>query len=120
MARYSFNVGAFCIDAIPNQPQVAHCHSFFVHAQHRGKGYGKALKLQQLQVLRDQGFNFAQCTTAGDNIRQHRVLESCGWKRMAEFTNSMSGGTTIIWGWEVKPAKAHAGSVAIEQVGEPA
>lgn len=121
MTRYAYDIGAFCIDAIPNQPQVAHCHSFFVHAEHRGKGHGKALKLQQLQVLREQGFNFAQCTTAGDNERQHSVLKACGWKPMAEFTNSLSGGTTIIWGWEVRPPSTGYSDVAsMEQVGEPA
>ena len=32
MTRYAYPFGVFCIDAIPNQPQVAHCHSFFMHA----------------------------------------------------------------------------------------
>lgn len=101
MTRYAYPFGAFCIDAIPNQPQVAHCHSFFVHDTHRGQGKGKLLKLTQLEVLRTLGFNFATCTTAGDNHRQHRVLESVGWNRLCEFPNSLTGGTTVLWGWEV-------------------
>lgn len=101
MTRYAYPAGAFCVDAIPNQPQVAHCHSFFVHAHQRGQGLAKALKLAQLDVLRTQGFNYATCTTAGDNVRQHRVLEGVGWRRLAEFANSHSGGTTVLWGWEV-------------------
>lgn len=103
MTRYAYPFGVFCIDAIPNQPQVAHCHSFFIHASHRGQGKAKLLKQIQLQHLRDQGFNFATCTTAGDNVRQHRVLEGVGWRRLAEFANSHSGGATVIWGWEVTP-----------------
>jgi len=103
MTRYAYPFGVFCIDAIPNQPQVAHCHSFFIHAQHRGQGKGKLLKLTQLEVLRSLGFNYATCTTAGDNIRQHKVLESCGWKRIGQFYNSRDDATTILWGWEVTP-----------------
>lgn len=99
MTRYAYPFGAFCIDAIPNQPQVAHCHSFFVRADKRGQGFGTLLKQEQCEVLRDMGFDFATCTTAGDNVRQHRVLESCGWRRLAEFGNSLTGGSTIVWGW---------------------
>ena len=101
MTRYAYPFGAFCIEAIPNQPQVAHCHSFFIHSHQRGQGLGKLLKQHQCDILRAQGFNFATCTTAGDNTRQHRVLEHCGWRRLSEFSNSQSGKTTILWGWEV-------------------
>lgn len=101
MTRYAYPAGAFCIDAIPNQPQVAHCHSFFVHADKRGRGLAKLLKKQQSEVLQQQGFNYATCTTAGDNVRQHKVLECFGWKRLSEFKNSLTGGTTVLWGWEV-------------------
>lgn len=103
MTRYAYPFGAFCVDAIPNQPQVAHCHSFFIHATHRGQGKARLLKEAQNQVLRDQGFNFATCTTASDNHRQHRVLEQCGWKRLTEFHNSRDDAPTVMWGWEVTP-----------------
>lgn len=104
MARYAYPYGAFCIDAIPNQPQVAHCHSFFVRADQRGQGFGKLLKAQQCDVLREMGFDYATCTTAGDNVRQHKVLDGLGWKRLGEFPNSLTGGATILWGWEVTSA----------------
>lgn len=103
MARYAFDgVGAYCIDAIPNQPQVAHCHSFFVHAHHRGRGHAKRMKQAQCGHLRELGFNFATCTTTAENVKQHSVLEACGWERLTEFENTQSGGKTIIWGWAVK------------------
>lgn len=103
MTRYAFDgVGAYCIDAIPNQPQVAHCHSFFIHAAFRGYGHAERMKKDQCKKLRELGYNFATCTTAGGNERQHRVLEKCGWQRLTEFRNSQSGGATVIWGWEVK------------------
>lgn len=102
MSRHANEHGAFCIDAIPNQPQVAHCHSFFVHAHARGKGAGKALKQWQCQILRDMGFNYATCTTAGDNHRQHAVLRSVGWDVIGRFQNSRTCGETWIWGWAVK------------------
>lgn len=104
MSRHAIAVGVYCIDAIPNQPQVAHCHSFFIHEQHRGKGYAIELKRHQMNTLRELGFNFATCTTAGNNERQHRVLEAAGWKRLAEFRNTRDGAATVMWGWEVKPA----------------
>jgi GNAT superfamily N-acetyltransferase len=99
MTRYAYPYGAFCVEQIPNQPQVAHCHSFFVFDSQRGRGLGKALKAKQCEMLRELGYDFAQCTTAGNNARQHRVLESCGWFRMSEFPNKQSGGTTVLWGW---------------------
>lgn len=102
MSRHANEHGAFCIDAIPNQPQVAHCHSFFVHDHARGRGLGKALKAWQCQILREQGFNFAQCTTAADNHRQHAVLHSVGWGVIDRFPNTLSGGETWLWGWAVK------------------
>jgi GNAT superfamily N-acetyltransferase len=102
VTRYAYPFGAFCVEQIPNQPQVAHCHSFFVKASKRGRGMGKLLKRTQCEVLRDQGFNFATCTTAADNIRMHRVLESCGWQRLAEFGNDATAGSTILWGWKVE------------------
>jgi len=101
MTRYAYPHGAFCIDAIPNQPQVAHCHSFFIFSAHRGKGLAKVLKQAQNDVLREQGYNYATCTTAGDNHRQHAVLEACGWRPIGRFDNTVTGGNTIIWGWEV-------------------
>ena len=30
MTRYATEYGAFCIEQIPNQPQLAHCHSFHI------------------------------------------------------------------------------------------
>jgi GNAT superfamily N-acetyltransferase len=102
MTRYAFEQGAFCIDELPNQPQIAHCHSFFVHLHLRGKGLAKALKAEQNRILREQGYNYAQCTTAGDNHAQHAVLEASGWRPVARFENSRSGGNTIIWGWQVQ------------------
>lgn len=102
MTRHAFAYGAFCIDELPNQPQLAHCHSFFVHSNLRGQGFGHQLKHAQNETLHALGFNFATCTTAGDNTAQHSVLEQAGWKRLAEFRNTRTGGTTILWGWEVK------------------
>lgn len=101
MTRYAYSYGAFCVEAIPNQPQVAHCHSFFVRADMRGQGFGSILKRQQCDLLKHLGFNYATCTTAGDNDRQHRVLEGVGWKRLGEFRNTLTGGITVLWGWGV-------------------
>lgn len=108
MTRYATEYGAFCIEQIPNQPQLAHCHSFHIKDEFKGKGLAKQLKLFQCHVLQTLSFDYATCTTAGDNIRQHRVLEGLGWERKDEFKNSATGSTTILWGWKVRPVKAGA------------
>lgn len=67
-----------------------------------------------LAALGRQGYlhctkcGYATCTTAGDNVRQHRVLEGLGWERKDEFKNSATGSTTILWGWKVQPIKEPA------------
>ena len=35
--RFSTPAGAYEIDSIPSQPQVAHCHAFFVPKDLRGR-----------------------------------------------------------------------------------
>lgn len=101
MSRHAYPFGVFCIDQIPNQPQVAHCHSFAVYESHQGKGFAHILKRHQHDVLKSQGYDYATCTTAGDNVRQRSVLRQAGWKALSEFKNRR-GGVTIVWGWEVE------------------
>ena len=59
MTRYATEHGAYEIDSVPGQPQIAHCHSLHVKREHRGKGYGHALKAHQMQMLRDLGYDYA-------------------------------------------------------------
>ena len=40
MTRYCTQYGAYEIDSVPGQPQLAHCHGFFVAPEHRGTGLG--------------------------------------------------------------------------------
>lgn len=42
--RYSTPAGAYEIDSVPSQPQVAHCHGFFVQRELRGHGLAHKLK----------------------------------------------------------------------------
>jgi len=35
--RFSTPAGAYEIDSVPSQPQVAHCHGFFVRHELRGR-----------------------------------------------------------------------------------
>ena len=46
MTRYATEYGAFCIEQIPNQPQLAHCHSFHIKDEFKGKGLARQLKLE--------------------------------------------------------------------------
>ena len=101
MTRYAQPFGAFHLDTLPNQPQVAHCHSFHVRADQRGKGLGHTLKRLQMQALADGQFDYATCTVDAGNAAQISVLTRSGWGLLAEFSNSRTGGKTQLWGWEV-------------------
>lgn len=49
MTRYANNAGAFHIEPAPSQPQLAHCHGFFVRHQNC---YYTSLKLRARAVRR--------------------------------------------------------------------
>lgn len=101
MSRYSTPYGAYEIDSIPGQPQLAHCHSLYVRMEHRGNGKGHALKAHQMQTLRDLGHDYATCTIDAQNERQRAVLEKAGWNLLRNIANSRTGGVTQLWGWNV-------------------
>lgn len=103
MSRYAFSYGVFNISPIPGQPQVAHCHSFFVSISFRGLGYGKKLKRKQMETLAREQFDYATCTVDSSNHAQRAILEKCGWNQLASFTNRRSGSTTELWGCAVNP-----------------
>lgn len=101
MTRYASDFGAFEISPIPGQPQMAHCHGFFVVPEGRGKGIGTQQKLAQMKVIDDELFDFATCTVDAGNAAQKRVLEKTGWHRLFVFANRRTGGLTELWGWAV-------------------
>ena len=70
--RFSTPAGAYEIDSIPSQPQVAHCHGFFVPTHLRGQGNAHALKENQNRMLAALGYDFATCTVCGSNTAQKR------------------------------------------------
>ncbi len=102
MNRFSNNAGAFHIDPVPSQTQIAHCHGFFVKHNMRRRGHGSILKELQMQVLKRLGYDFATCTVDSENKAQITILQQAGWRLLAEFANSKSGGKTQLWGWEVQ------------------
>ena len=101
MKRHATKHGAFHIDALHGQPQIAHCHGFFVPVTLRGNGFGHQLKTAQMQTLVEQRYDYAICTVDAGNIAQKSVLTNAGWQRIADFPNSKTGGQTEIWGWQV-------------------
>lgn len=104
MNRHAFTYGAFEITPLPGQPQLAHCHSFFVPIDFRGLGYGKKLKQKQMETLAREQFDYATCTVDSANHAQRAILEKAGWTRLASFTNRRNGSTTELWGWAVMHA----------------
>ena len=102
MARYAMTFGAYEIDSVPGQPQIAHCHGFFIAHDQRGKGLAHQLKQDQNSQLRAECYDFATCTVDGANIAQQNVLNKAGWYKMSEFKNSKTGGVTFIYGYNVK------------------
>lgn len=106
--RHTTVFGTFQIDAMPQQPQVALCHSFFVPIRMRGQKHAHQLKRQQMQFLAGENFDYAVCTVDGANAAQQAVLTKAGWSQLDEFPNSRTGGRTQIWGSPVgdgAPAK---------------
>lgn len=102
MTRYFTDYGYYEIDSKRGQPQIADCHSLHVKQEHRGKGYGHALKDHQMRMLRDLGYDYATCTTDASNERQRAILEKAGWRLKENIPNSRTGGVTQLWGWIVK------------------
>lgn len=97
MSRYSNAFGAFEIDSLPGQSQVAVCHSFVVPDDMRGKGHGHQLKSLQEIELDIQHYDLAICTVAAGNERQKRVLTKAGWQHLTSFRNRRSSETTELW-----------------------
>jgi hypothetical protein len=97
MARHSNPFGAFEIDSLPGQSQVAVCHAFFVPEDLRGRGYGHCLKELQEIELDIQHYDLAICTVAAGNRRQKRVLKQAGWRYLIGFRNRRSAETTELW-----------------------
>lgn len=102
MTRYATEHGAYEIDSVPGQSQIAHCHSLYVKREHRGKGHGHSLKAHQMNTLRELGYDYATCTTDSGNDRQRAILEQAGWQLLGNITNTKTGGITQLWGWHVK------------------
>lgn len=101
MTRFANNVGAFHVEPAPSQPQLAHCHGFFVRHDVRRRGHGQTLKAQQMQIIADLGYDFAICTVDSENQAQLSILDQAGWKKLADFHNSKTGGTTELWGCQI-------------------
>jgi len=55
-----------------------------------------------MQMLKRLGYDFATCTVDAGNAAQITILQQSGWRMLAEFANSKSGGKTQLWGWEVQ------------------
>jgi len=122
MARYATEYGAYELDSVPSQPQIAHCHGLFVHPAHRGKGLGHELKRDQMNLLARLGYDYATCTVDSSNDRQRAVLERAGWHLLQNIPNSRTGGITQLWGWLVTKEPlicSHSGREIESAYGEP-
>lgn len=102
MTRYATPYGAYEIDSMPGQPQIAHCHGLLVTPANRGRKLGHMLKQDQMQTLRYLNYDYATCTVDASNDRQRAVLEKAGWQLLGNITNTRTGGITQLWGWHVK------------------
>ncbi len=60
--RLAHPAGVFEIESLPSQPQVAHCHAFFVYPKMRGKGLGHVLKKFQMSTMHYLGYDYAICS----------------------------------------------------------
>lgn len=102
MTRYANNAGSFHIEPAPSQPQLAHCHGFFIRHEMRRRGHGHILKEQQTRTLEQLGYDYAICTVDGQNQAQITILAQAGWRKLDDFYNSKTGGTTQLWGRNIR------------------
>ncbi len=102
MTRHATRFGAYHLDPMPSQPQIAICHGLFVSEDERGHGLGHQLKKEQEAQLKKDLFDYALCTCDGGNAAQQAVLEKAGWNKVDTFHNSKTGGQTQVWGRRVQ------------------
>jgi predicted GNAT family acetyltransferase len=99
--RISTPHGAYEIDSMPSQPQVAICHGFFVPLHLRGKGLANKLKQHQAQMLSNLFYDYATCTVCSSNSAQKHVLQNAGWRMLSSFRSSKTGDPVELWGCTV-------------------
>ena len=100
--RYSTPAGYFSIESMPNQPSVALCFDFTVIPEYRGTKAAHRLKAYQMDLLREQHFSLAICTTKKENEAQNKVLRSAGWDYISEFQDLRTNSPTLLWHWKVE------------------
>ena len=105
MTRYAHLEGAYEIDTIPAQPQIAHCHGFFVVAERRGFGNAHVLKRHQLERLAAEHYDYATATVDASNAAQKRVLTKAGFRWLDTFANTKTGSNTELWGRAISTIK---------------
>ncbi len=108
MTRFAVGHGAFNIESLPSQPQVAICHGFFVAPNTRGQGFSHQLKKAQAEIFKGLAYDYAICTVMADNKAQKSVLEKAGWVQLAGFYSARQDAQIEIWGAEVQ----HGGNAA--------
>lgn len=99
--RFATAFGSYEIDSLPSQPQVAHCHAFFVPKDLRGQGFAHVMKIHQKATLASLGYDFATCTVCSSNAAQKKVLARAGWRSLASFVSSKTGEPVELWGANV-------------------
>lgn len=98
MTRFAAKDGAFEIDSLPSQCQVAICHGFYIKPDSRGQGAAHALKQEQNEVLSGLGYDYGLCTVAESNRAQKAVLEKARWRFLDSFFSSRQNERIEIWG----------------------
>jgi len=97
--RFSTEYGVYQISNKPGLPQVAICHGFYILDGMRGKGFGHKLMAHMISTLYTNQYDFAVCTTAGDNDAMQTCLSKAGWKQLSQFHNRKSGKSHQMWGF---------------------
>lgn len=105
MTRHAIPAGSYHVEPLPGQPQVAHCHGFFVPIDRRGMKLGHMLKEHQLSTLVAEHYDYATATVDASNHAQKRMLTKAGFRRLDSFTNTKTGGSTELWGRAIPSIK---------------
>ena len=92
VASMSFTAFAGCECA------VVISHDSYVSAKWQGKGLGKMLLRLREQALERAKVSQVLATVRDDNAKEIHLLESAGWKRLADWKGRYYGGRASLWG----------------------
>ncbi len=108
--KYSDKLGgSYRIDDLPGNSQIAVSNAAFIHPNQRGKGHGKKVHKEKLNLMIELGYDIALCTVVTSNEPQIRIVEKNGWEKLMQFKSKKTGNDIILFGKYLEDEQIRAG-----------